>query len=466
MIRLIFKKELKELFRTAKIVWMLGGLVILLLLALYNGNSYYKSHSNLIRESQEMTYQQFISQGDKNPHLGAHFGFYAYKPTADMAMIENGIEDYTGNSFYLEPHKRGVVKFKEISDATGLRSFGFLNIGYLTEFILPLFIFLICHNIFSKEWENGTIKMLLSSKATSRQIFMGKFLSCLSLVMGLVLFIAISSLLLFIKESDSAAFMSRVLPAFGCYLTGLALFAALMTSLGVSVSLLTRNANLSLIVLSGFWLIGVFLLPRLAGELSKNINPSVTSLEFENQTLNEKQYGVGNEGHKDVRREALLQRTMKQYHVNKIEDLPVFFIPITIEFFEESDGLVMDRAYDAVDDNQARQDRLVLNSAWLTPFLAFRDFSMRITATDMHTHNDFSAKAEGHRRKIGVIVDDYYQKNTVAGNAFWKTVPQFSYTAPGIGWRLSNAANSIFILLGWTVFSIFLMVYAYRKMTV
>ena len=466
MIRLIFKKELKELFRTAKVVWMLGGLVILLLLALYNGNSYYKSHSNLIRESQEMTYQQFISQGDKNPHLGAHFGFYAYKPTADMAMIENGIEDYTGNSFYLEPHKRGVVKFKEISDATGLRSFGFLNIGYLTEFILPLFIFLICHNIFSKEWENGTIKMLLSSKASSRQIFMGKFLSCLALVMGLVLFIAISSLVLFIKESDSAGFMNRVLPAFGCYVAGLALFATLMTSLGVSVSLLTRNANLSLIVLSGFWLIGVFLLPRLAGELSKNINPSVTSLEFENQTLNEKQYGFGNEGHKDVRREALLQRTMKQYHVNKIEDLPVFFIPITIEFFEESDGLVMDRAYDAVDDNQARQDRLVLNSAWLTPFLAFRDFSMRITATDMHTHNDFSAKAEGHRRKIGVIVDDYYQKNTVAGNAFWKTVPQFSYTAPGIGWRLSNAANSIFILLGWTVFSIFLMVYAYRKMTV
>jgi len=466
MIGLIFKKELKELFRTAKIVWMLGGVVILLLLALYNGNSYYKSHSNLIRESQEMTYKQFISQGDKNPHLGAHFGFYAYKPTADMAMIENGIEDYTGNSFYLEPHKRGVVKFKEISDATGLRSFGFLNIGYLTEFILPLFIFLICHNIFSKEWENGTIKMLLSSKASSRQIFMGKFLSCLALVMGLVLFIAISSLVLFIKESDSAGFMNRVLPAFGCYVAGLALFATLMTSLGVSVSLLTRNANLSLIVLSGFWLIGVFLLPRLAGELSKNINPSVTSLEFENQTLNEKQYGFGNEGHKDVRREALLQRTMKQYHVNKIEDLPVFFIPITIEFFEESDGLVMDRAYDAVDDNQARQDRLVLNSAWLTPFLAFRDFSMRITATDMHTHNDFSAKAEGHRRKIGVIVDDYYQKNTVAGNAFWKTVPQFSYTAPGIGWRLSNAANSIFILLGWTVFSIFLMVYAYRKMTV
>lgn len=466
MIRLIFKKELKELFRTSKVVWMLAGVIVLLLLALYNGNSYYENHSRLIKESQEMTYQQFISQGDKNPHLGAHFGFYAYKPTADMAMIENGIEDYTGNSFYLEPHKRGVVKFKEISDATGLRSFGFLNIGYLAEFILPLFIFLICHNIFSKEWENGTIKLLMSSKASSRQIFMGKLLSCLALVMGLVLFIALSSLLLFLRENDAPGFLSRVWPAYAFYLLGLTLFAFIMTTIGVTVSLLTRSANLSLIVLSGFWLLGVFLLPRLAGELAKKANPVMTSLEFENKTFNEKQYGVGNEGHKDVRREALLQKTMQHYHVSRIEDLPVFFIPITIEFFEESDGLVMDNAYRAVDDTHARQDRFVLNSAWLTPFLAFRDFSMRITATDMDTHNDFTAKAESHRRKIGVIVDDYYQKNTVAGNAFWKTVPQFAYAAPGIGWRLSNAANSIFILCGWCLFSIGLMVYAYRKMTV
>jgi ABC-2 type transport system permease protein len=466
MTGLIFRKELKELFRTSKVVWMLAGIIVLILLSLFNGNSYYQHHSNLIKESQEVTYQQFISQGDKNPHLGAHFGFYAYKPTADLAMIENGIDDYTGNSFYLEPHKRGVVRFKEISDATGLRSFGFLNIGYLTEFILPLFIFLICHNIFSKEWENGTIKMLLSSKASSRQIFMGKLLSCLSMVMGIVLLIAISSLILLMKEGDAAGFINRALPAFVCYLAGLMLFATIITIIGVSVSLLTRSANLSLILLSGFWLIGVFLLPRLAGEVSKNIHPSTTSLEFENTTFNEKQYGVGDEGHKDARREALLQKTMKQYHVDRIEDLPVFFIPITIEFFEESDGLVMDRAYQAVDDNQANQDRLVLNSAWLTPFLAFRDFSMRITATDMKTHHDFASKAEAHRRKIGLIVDNYYQKNTVAGNAFWKTVPQFSYTAPGIGWRLSNAANSIVILLGWTIFAIALMLYAYRKMTV
>lgn len=465
MIRLLIEKEIKELLRTSKVVWMLAAIVSLMTLALYNGYSYYVSHSSLLRQSQDVTYKQFISQGDKNPHLGAHFGFYAYKPTSAMAMIENGIEDYTGNSFYLEPHKRGVVKFKEISDATGLRSFGFLNIGYLAQFILPLFIFLICHNIFSKEWENGTIKLLLSSRATARQIFTGKLSACLLLVLSMVVFIALTCLALLWKENDQAGFL-RLLPAYGFYILGLILFSCMITMIGVSVSLLTKSSTLSLILLSGFWLIGVFLLPRLSAELSKDLHPAITSLEFENMTFDQKQYGIGNQGHKDLRREQLLQRTMKQYNVKRIQDLPVYFIPITIEFFEESDGAVMDRAYQAVDDNESLQDEFVLASAWLSPFLAFRDFSMRMTATDMSTHNDFTRKAETHRRRIGVIVDDFYQKNTVAGNEFWKTIPQFSYQAPGTLYRLANAAHSIFILSAWILFSLGLMVFSYRSMTV
>lgn len=147
----------------------MAGVALLLTLALYNGHAYYTTHSRLLAESQRTTYEQFINQGDKNPHLGAHFSFYAYKPTADLAMMGNGIEDYIGASFYLEPHKRGVVRFREVNDATGLRNFGFFNVGFFAQFILPLFIFLICHNVFSKEWENGTIKMVLSSRATARR---------------------------------------------------------------------------------------------------------------------------------------------------------------------------------------------------------------------------------------------------------------------------------------------------------
>lgn len=465
MIQLVIQKELREIFRTAKVVWLLVGVLILMGLALYNGYFYYVSHSALLRESQQVTYQQFISQGDKNPHLGAHFGFYAYKPTAELAMIDNGIEDYTGNSFYLEPHKRGVVRFREVTDATGIRSFGFFNVGYFAQFILPLFIFLIAHNIFSKEWENGTIKMILSSKATTRQIFTGKLLACLILVFALLVLLSIASLGL-LSLGQNSAHLPQIFEAYGLYWLGLAIFCLLITVIGVSISLLTRNSSLSLVSLSGFWLLGVFLIPRLSSEISKRLYPSITSLEFENTTFHEKEYGVDGEGTKDERRAILEKETLKKYGVTRLEDLPVFYIPITIEHFEESDGKVMDRAYEAVETNEKKQNAVLLTSSVFSPFLAFRDFSMRMTATDMHTHNDFAEKAELHRRKVGVIVDDFYQQNTVAGNDFWKTVPQFAYTAPGIGWRLASAAPSIAILLGWTLVSVLLMFFSYRKMTV
>ncbi|MCD8539242.1 MAG: hypothetical protein LRY55_05365 [Leadbetterella sp.] len=111
MIKLVFHKELREIFRSSRIFWMLCGILVLLCLSVYNGYTSHTGKKQLIRESQETTYRQFISQGDKNPHLGAHFGFYAYKPAADLGMVDNGIEPHTGNSFYLEPHKRGIVRF-------------------------------------------------------------------------------------------------------------------------------------------------------------------------------------------------------------------------------------------------------------------------------------------------------------------------------------------------------------------
>lgn len=464
MIRLLIKKELKEIVRTSNMSWLLMGMVVLVVLALYNGYAYYVSHAQLLSESQQTTYQQFISQGDKNPHLGAHFGFYAYKPTADLALLDNGIDDYTGNSFYLEPHQRGIVRFKEASDATGLRSFGFLNVGYFVQFILPLFIFLISHNIFAKEWENGTIKIVLSTRVSARQLFVGKLLACLVLVgaiLGLVSLIPLGLLL-----AQYGVSVLSLLPTYGVYVAGLCVYAGLLTILGVSVSLLTRSSALSLIVLAGFWLMGVFLVPRLAGELSRKVYPAMTSIDFDNRTFREKQYGVNKEGTKDERREQLADRTLKQYGVKRLEDLPVFFIPITVEYFEESDGQVMDRAYGTIESTENRQDQLVLASALLSPFLAFRDLSMHLTATDMNTHNDFAQKAEVHRRKVGVLVDAFYQNHTVATNNFWKTIPQFSYQAPGLGWRLHNAVGSLAILAIWTVISVGLMIGAYRRIRV
>jgi ABC-2 type transport system permease protein len=450
MLRLLIGKELRELRRTTNVAWLLAGLGLLLGLAFYNGYTYYTTRSAFLRESQRTTYAQFISQGDKNPHLGAHFGFYAYKPTADLALLDNGVEDYTGNSFYLEPHQRGEVKFREVSDATALRSFGFLNVGYFAQLLLPLFVFLLTHNLFSKEWENGTIKLVLSSRLRAGQLVAGKLLAAGVVVGAVVALLALGPLALLAAHLGPAG-LAPLLPTYACYVAGLLLYAALLTGLGGAVSLLARSSALALVVLAGFWLLGVFLVPRLAGELAQRIHPPTTAVAFDDDTFRAMQYGVGGQGTKDERRTALADSVMAHYKVQRLEDLPVFFVPITIEFFEESDARVLNRAYAAIERTETRQNQLVQLSALLSPFLAFRELSLHLTATDLATHRDFANHAEAHRRHVGEIVDAFYQQHTVAGNAFWRTVPQFAYTAPGLGWRLRHAAGPLALLLGWAL---------------
>jgi ABC-2 type transport system permease protein len=463
MLRILISKELRELRRTTNVTWLLAGLALLMGLAFYNGYTYYTTRGAFLRQSQQTTYEQFISQGDKNPHLGAHFGFYAYKPTADLALLDNGVEDYTGNSFYLEPHKRGEVKFREVSDATALRSFGFLNVGYFAQFLLPLFIFLLTHNLFAKEWENGTIKLVLSSRVSAGQLVAGKLLAAGIVVGGVVALLALGPLGLLTWYLGPGA-LARLLPTYACYVAGLLFYAALLTVLSGAVSLLARNSALALVVLAGFWLLGVFLVPRLASELARRAHPATTAVAFDDQTFRDMQYGVGPEGTKDERRAALADSMLAHYHVKRLEDLPVFFIPITIEAAEESDGRVMDRAYTAIERNETRQNRLVQASALFSPFLAFRELSLHLTATDLDTHRDFTARAEAHRRRVGEIVDAFYQQHTVAGNAFWRTVPQFAYQAPGLGWRLRHAAGPLALLLGWGLAAGGLLVLASRRL--
>jgi len=71
---------------------------------------------------------------------------------------------------------------------------------------------------------------------------------------------------------------------------------------------------------------------------------------------------------------------LARYHVRRLEDLPVYFIPVTIEAAEESDGRVMDQAYAAIERNEAQQNRLVPLSALLSPFLLGFRFKARAAA--------------------------------------------------------------------------------------
>ncbi|MBS9773700.1 MAG: DUF3526 domain-containing protein [Tenacibaculum sp.] len=457
MIKYIIKKELNDIVRNKRILFFLGIIIFLTVIALYNGKLYLNSHSHMFGKAQKESYEQFVNQGEKNPHSGAHYGFYAFKPISLMSALERGIDEYLGTVFWMEAHKQGEVKVKEINDSSSLRRLGFLNIGYILQFIIPLFIFVLTYSIFSKEWENGTIKMLLSTKIDIKHLFIAKFIATFIIILVVVSFILIISALMFCINNygqNVIDFFANIVTLF----LFLILFYSSLLLIGISISLWLKKSSTSLITLVAFWLVGVFLVPRFSSEIANNIYPNITSIKFDEQVKYYSQNGLDGKTTYKKRSKKMLQDVLKKYNVKSEKELPINFSGYRIQKSEEYSAKIFDKCFGDVFNNFKKQNAFVKYSSVFSPFIAFRDLSMSIAGTDLNSHLSFTKKTEEHRRIIQKIINDYYEKNSIANINLWKSVPQFKHNTFSLVSRLKNSGLSIAVILVWlfisTVFSL------------
>lgn len=78
-------------------------------------------------EGRRLTRQQWLEQGEKNPHSAAHYGIWAFKPESPLAVFDRGVEAYLGVAVYLEAHKQNPTRYRPAADATAAAHFGELT---------------------------------------------------------------------------------------------------------------------------------------------------------------------------------------------------------------------------------------------------------------------------------------------------------------------------------------------------
>lgn len=465
MTKYIIKKELNDTLKNKRILFFFGIILLLTFVALYNGKLYLDSHSHMFGKAQEESYNQFVNQGEKNPHSGAHFGFHAFKPISLTSALERGIDEYLGTVFWMEAHKQGEVKLKEISDSSSLRRLGFLNIGYILQFIIPLFIFILTYNIFSKEWENGTIKIALSTKASIKNLFVGKFIATFIVILITVVFVLLASGLVF-GLNNYGQNVGQLLTNIFLLFLFLLLFYSSILLVGISTSLWLKKSAFSLITLIAFWLVGVFLIPRFSAEIANVVYPNTTSIKFETQLNEYKKNGLdGKTPAKEVRKK-MIQDILDKYKVKTTEELPINLSGYRIQKSEEYAATIFDHCFGEVFNNFEKQNNLIKYSAVLSPFIAFRNLSMGIAGTDLNSHLDFTKKTENHRRIVQKVINNYYEKEKVGTIDLWKSVPQFKYTPFSTLNKLKNSGSSITIILLWLVLSVVFSVSIINKNTI
>jgi hypothetical protein len=118
MVWTIARKELTEMFRDGRFVAAAAIVLVLLLAAVGAGWKHYSDvHAQHSRAQQE-TREQWLDQGEKNPHSAAHYGVYAFKPKTHLSMIDTGVDPYTGVAVWLEAHYQNQFLHRPAQDAT------------------------------------------------------------------------------------------------------------------------------------------------------------------------------------------------------------------------------------------------------------------------------------------------------------------------------------------------------------
>lgn len=454
--RVVAVKELREMARDRRLLWLCGFVLLLMAAALVFGAA---ENARIGREREAAAVADralWTGQGAKDPHAAAHFGQYAFKPASPLALADPGVDAFAGSAVWLEAHKQNEAQFRMARDAGLGARLGALSLAFILQTIAPLVVILVGFASISGERESGTLKQLMSLGARPRDIVAGKALALIGAtfallapaVIGAALAVALLTDATRLSLADQFARLGALAFFYAVYLAGFALLA-----LGVSAR--AGNSRAALVTLLAFWLVNSFVAPRLMTDAARRFAPTPTAQEFRAAIAKDKARTFGHDEHHPAFI-AFRDETLKKYGVTRIEDLPVSFRGLALRKDDESGYAIFDRHYGALQAAFDRQDALRAAPGFLFPLLAMRPVSMAFAGVDNWAQYDFATAAEAHRRAIQNEVSDnlihfHHDASYVAGPELWRRIAAFAYKAPDIGFPLANGLRAVAALLGWLV---------------
>jgi ABC-2 type transport system permease protein len=455
MITRIARKEFTEMARDGRFRWA-GAMVLgLLLTALAMGWKHYREVNAQREAAQRSTREQWLNQGEKNPHSAAHYGIYAFKPKLPLSFIDQGLDSYLGVTVYLEAHVQNQLQFRPAEDATALHRFGTLTAAATLQLLLPLLIVSLSFSAFAGERESGALRQLLSIGVARRDLACGKALGgSAALALLLVPATAIGVFVLALSSENGA--MAASAPRMALMSVGYLLYFGAFIGLSLFVSALAPSSRLALVALLVFWIFNSLVAPRIAADVAERLFPTPTYTQFTEAIEKDKQSGIDGHNPANQRTAELKRRMLEQYGVEKVEDLPVNFDGIALQAGEEYGNQIYDKHYQQLWRIYEKHERAHMLAGLFAPLLPARALSMAAAGVDFAQHRDFSIAAERYRRMLNKTMNDDLTHNSKTGEFFyfadrklWESMPDFTYQTPSAGWALRRQIGSLAILLLW-----------------
>jgi ABC-2 type transport system permease protein len=446
---LIVRKEVIEILRDGRLRAAACTVFLLLAVSLASGWSQQQRDAEERVQAARHARDVWTGQGPKDPHIAAHFGTFAFKPSGPLSLIDRGVNPYTGVAIYLEAHRMNEAQYSAAQDRTILQRFGAMTAAVTMQVLMPLLIVLLSFGSFAGEREAGTLRQVASLGVRPAILGMGKLLGVGSALALLV--IPATALGAVALDSANSAFGASDVPrvaGLGVVYLG---YFLLVLALSLLVSLYSRKARTALVVLIGVWGWNGLLAPPVFSDLARAIYPTPTATALEAMGRDESTRAVS--------QPEVAAELQEKLGISDPRDLPVNIRGVMHLRNEESSNRVWDKRFNLLWDQYDRQSRLVSWGGVIAPLLAVRSLSMALAGTDFAHHRDFSWAAENYRRRMMVALnsDLAYNSRTgqsdyAAGSVLWQSIPDFHYETPSWRWALRDQKASFIALSAWLAF--------------
>jgi ABC-2 type transport system permease protein len=440
----ICKHELRLKLKNNSI-WLLFALMqVLLAIALWTSWQQYQHSQHIQSTSQTMVEKQWNAQPDRHPHRVAHFGHFAFRPPSVLSYFDVGVNNWVGHSVFLEAHKQNSANFANDSHGSTLLRFSELSIANILLLIWPLLLIVMAFACISGERQAGTLKQLMSMGVNFKYLIFGKGLAywLLSLSFLLPIFFATIILALNTDLAFTADVITRLTVLFASY----AFYCLFWVVLILLCSSLTTSPKVSLSALITLWFILTILTPRALAEVAQHLYPHKNSNELALAVKLDVRKVGNSHNPNDPHFNAFKSKILAEYDVTDVADLPLNYRGLVMQEGERITAEIYQRHREKQLHQFAAQQRFVSHFYWFNPYLAVRDLSMALSASDQRHFFDFEQQAEQHRydrtQQLNQLhiheVDLHNDRGQRVSSDFWKKFPAFHYEKPALTWSLQG----------------------------
>jgi ABC-2 type transport system permease protein len=388
--------QLTLMWRERRVLWLA---LALLLIA---GASVLSGAARLTLQAQERQAvsaeeaRRWDSQGTIDPHSAAHVGRAIPAPVRPLAALDPGLTDFLGTSVFIEGHAQNPARHRAVDAGTALSRFQGFSAAWALQVVAPLLIILAGFATLSGDTAREALRQELGTGASAGVLISGRLIALATASLLLVLTMLIISLPGLSIQYGGAADLAALLAMAAAYVLYLLVFCALT----VGVSALAGSARTSLVVLLGFWVVSTLLVPRVAPAIAESLYPTPSAPSFRAGVTEEAENGADGHDPADKRLDALRATLMARYRVDNVDDLPLNFRGVALEFAEANSTRVYNRHFDRLHATYQQQDATQRLFGLVSPTLALQSWSRAFAGTDFPAHLAFLRGVEDYRYRL------------------------------------------------------------------